>query len=320
MAAGTELERSPWPDALELALRLESDAGGSVRAVLLYGSRLQKTNPDRHSALDFVVLVDDYRRFYRSLVDSGELHRPTRIMTFLSDVLPPNVIAYTPDEGTAGIAKCLVVDKRHLGRALGPEPPDHFLLGRLVQELGYVWAASPTDEAWLKNQIDGAHARVLEWMAPYLEGPVDAAGLGRRLLEVCYQGEIRPESKSRADRVFEAQEEHFRSALRPALEAAVEEGVMERQGDRYQLVEPAPAAQRRRWRRHFLRSKTRTTLRWFKHMVTFANWLPYVQRKVERHTGKSIELTTLERRLPLLFLWPRAIHVLLTRPRREVDQ
>ncbi|MDX1492734.1 MAG: hypothetical protein R3253_01575, partial [Longimicrobiales bacterium] len=250
MAAGTELERSPWPDALELALRLESDAGGSVRAVLLYGSRLQKTNPDRHSALDFVVLVDDYRRFYRSLVDSGELHRPTRIMTFLSDVLPPNVIAYTPDEGTAGIAKCLVVDKRHLGRALGPEPPDHFLLGRLVQELGYVWAASPTDEAWLKNQIDGAHARVLEWMAPYLEGPVDAAGLGRRLLEVCYQGEIRPESKSRADRVFEAQEEHFRSALRPALEAAVEEGVMERQGDRYQLVEPAPAAQRRRWRRH----------------------------------------------------------------------
>lgn len=319
-ASGTDLERSPWPDALELALRLEAAAAGSVRAVLLYGSRLQKTNPDRHSALDFVVLVDDYRRFYQSLVASGELHRPTRVMTFLSDVLPPNVIAFTPEEGTVGIAKCLVVDKRHLARALGPEPPDHFLLGRLVQELGYVWSASPTDEAWIKEQIAGAHARVLEWMAPYLEGPVDAADLGRRLLEVCYRGEIRPESKSRADRVFEAQEEHFRTALRPTLEEAVDEGLMTRVGDRYQLSEPVPPAQRRRWRRHFLRSKTRTTLRWFKHMVTFDNWLPYVQRKVERHTGNSIELTTLERRLPLIFLWPRAIHVLLTRPRREVDE
>jgi hypothetical protein len=49
-------------------------------------------------------------------------------------------------------------------------------------------------------------------------------------------------------------------------------------------------------------------------VVTFANWLPYVVRKVERHTGRTIELTRLERKLPLLFLWPRAFHVLLTKP------
>ena len=59
---------------------------------------------------------------------------------------------------------------------------------------------------------------------------------------------------------------------------------------------------------------------WFKHMVTFANWLPYIVRKVERHTGRTIELTPLERKLPLIFLWPRAIHVLLTRPRREIER
>lgn len=312
--------RTPWPDALELAERLVADSGGSVKAVLLYGSRLQKTNPDKHSALDFMVLVDDYARFYQALSASDELHRPRRVMTLLANVLPPNVIAYAPDEGTAGIAKCLIVDKAHLARALGDSPPDHFLLGRLVQKLGYVWSASEADEAWVRDRIGEAHRGVLDWMAPYLEGPVDAAGLGRRLLEVCYRGEIRPESRSRADRVFEAQEEHFREVLQPALHQAVDDGVMVRTDDGYRLASPVPPAQRRRWQWHFVRSKTRTTLRWFKHIVTFANWLPYVQRKVERHTGRSIQLTTLERKLPILFLWPRAIHVLLTRPRREVDQ
>lgn len=320
MSAGPVVGRSPWPDALELAERLVADADGSVRSVLLYGSRLQKTNPDRHSALDFVVLVGDYRRFYEGLAASRELHRPTGVMTALAHVLPPNVIAYAPEEGTVGIAKCLVVDAPHLSRALGAEPPDHFLLGRLVQKVGYVWSASDADEAFVRDRIAEAHAGVLAWMAPYLDEPVDAAGLGRRLLEVCYRGEIRPESRSRADRVFEAQEEHFRVALEPALRRAVEEGSMVSTDAGYRLRAPVPPAERRRWRWHFIRSKTRTTLRWFKHIVTFANWLPYVQRKVERHTGRSIQLTTLERKLPIVFLWPRAIHVLLTRPRREVDQ
>lgn len=320
MSEGPVVGRSPWPDALELAEQLVADSDRSVRAVLLYGSRLQKTNPDKHSALDFLVLVENYRRFYEGLSAADELHRPRSVMTALANVLPPNVIAYAPHEGTAGIAKCLIVDRRHLARALGPDPPDHFLLGRLVQKVGYVWTASANDEAWLRSRIEEAHRGVVEWMAPYLEGPVDAAGLGRRLLEVCYRGEIRPESRSRADRVFQAQEEHFRVALQPALEQAAEEGVMEKTEAGYRLTAPVPATQRRRWRWHFVRSKTRTTLRWFKHIMTFANWLPYVQRKVERHTGRSIQLTTLERKLPLVFLWPRAIHVLLTRPRREVDQ
>ncbi len=311
--------RERWPEALTLAERLARDAAGSARLVLLYGSRLQKTNPDPHSALDFVVLVDDYRAFYSALARSGQLHRPVGVMTALARFLPPNVVAYAPEDGAAGLAKCLVVDQRDLARALGPEPPDHFLLGRLVQEVGYVWAASDADEAWVRARIEAADARVLDWMAPYLEGPVDAAELGRRVLEVCYEGEVRPESRSRSHRVFEAQEEHFRSALRPVLEAAAEEGSMERRGDRYALVRPPSEEERRRWRVHFMRSKARTTLRWFKHVVTFANWLPYVQRKVERHTGRSIELTTLERKLPLIFLWPRAVRVLLTRPEREVD-
>lgn len=308
-----------WPEAVELAESLASVAGDELRTVLLYGSRLNKTRPDRHSALDFVLVVRDYRSFYASLASAGEMHRPVGLMTWMAGILAPNVIAYTPEEGAGGIAKCLVVDHAHLQRALGPEPPDHFLLGRLVQRTGLVWSADAADRVWIDEQIAGAQARVLDWMAPYLVGPFTAATLGQRLLEVCYQGELRPESRGRATAVFEAQADHFSEALQPGIDAAVKEGrVVERDG-RFALASPASPAQERRWRWHFRRSKTRTTLRWFKHVVTFANWLPYVVRKVERHTGRTIHLTTLEKKLPIIFLWPRAIHVLVTRPRREIE-
>ena len=46
--------------AREMAERMAAAADGSMRAVILYGSHLLGANPDRHSALDFVVVVDEY--------------------------------------------------------------------------------------------------------------------------------------------------------------------------------------------------------------------------------------------------------------------
>lgn len=301
-----------------LSASLVEASGGRVRAVALYGSRLLDARPDRHSAFDFVVVVDDYRAFYAGLGASAELHRPVWLMTALAEVLPPNTMAFAPDEGEGAIAKCIVVSDEHLEGALGPDPPDHFLLGRLVQQVEIVWAASETDRRWVEDRLAGARGRVLDWMLPNLDGPVDAEGLGRRLLEVCYQGELRPEAKNRSRRIFEAQADHFREVFGPELERAAESGRLERVDGRYRSAEPVRASERRRWRRHFRISKARATARWFKHMVTFANWLPYIVRKVERHTGRTIELTWLERTLPIVFLWPRAIWVLLSRPRREI--
>jgi hypothetical protein len=306
------------PPAETLAARLVGAGSGSVRAVLLYGSQLLGARPGRHSAFDFVVVVDDYRRFHRGLAAAHELHRPIWLMTALAAVLPPNTMAFAPESGHGGIAKCLVVSSEHFARALGEHSPDHFLLGRMVQRVSTLWARSAADAAWVEERLAGARAGVLAWMLPYLEQPVDAAGLGRRLLEVCYQGELRPEAEDRAHRIFETQVEHFRSAFPAVLERGAAAGALVREGELYRPAAPAPPSVRRHWRSYFRRSKRRATLRWFKHMVTFANWLPYVVQKVERHTGKDIELTRLERAVPIVFLWPRAIHVLLTRPRREI--
>ncbi|MHC4933179.1 MAG: hypothetical protein ACYTGV_13415 [Planctomycetota bacterium] len=301
-----------------LTASLVDAAGGTVRAVILYGSQLLKTRPDEHSAFDLVVLVSDYRTFYAALKASGELHRPVWLMTAMARVLAPNAIAFAPNDGTGGIAKCQIVNREHFERALSADPPDHFLLGRLVQRVETIWSASPDDATWVDRQIAAARSRVLDWMLPYLDEPIDAVGLGRRLLEVCYGGEFRPEAKDRSERIFGAQADHFAEVFPAVLEEGVSDGLLAPDGDRFRPASPVPASVRRRWRRHFARSKARATSRWFKHMVTFANWLPYIQRKVERHTGRTIHLTRLERAMPIIFLWPRAIWILLTRPRREV--
>jgi hypothetical protein len=240
-------------------------------------------------------------------------------MTALAGCLSPSVMAFAPDDGRSGIAKYLLVSRADFEVATGPTPPDHFLLGRLVQRVGVVWARGDAEAAWLSARLSGARSGVLAWMAPYLEGPVDAEDLGRRILEVCYQGEVRPESAARAGRVFEAQTDHFREVLDPVLRDAERRGVVREVDGKYALAVPVQPSERRRWRAHFRRSKARTTARWLKHTVTFVNWLPYIVRKVERHRGHPIVLTALERRLPLIFLWPRAIYVLFTRPRREIE-
>ncbi len=316
--------------ARELAEALVAVSAGSIRSILLYGSHMLGANPDRHSAVDFVVIVDDYRAFYAALNEAGELHRPTWLLSMMAGLLPPNAIAFAPDDARNGLAKCIIVSSAHLERALGPCPPDHFLLGRLVQKVGLVYSAIPNDAEWVEQQLAAARAGVLEWMEPYLDGPVDAERLGRRMLEVCYGGELRPESRQRSDRIFESQAGHFREHFGPVLECGVEQGVLVESIDRdaehagalttYELARPASAASRRKWRWHFRKSKVRATARWFKHVATFDNWLPYIVHKVERHRGERIELTPLERRLPIIFLWPRVIKVLLTRPPKEVSR
>lgn len=60
----------------------------------------------------------------------------------------------------------------------------------------------------------------------------------------------------------------------------------------------------------FLRlSRLRGQLRWPKYLVTFDNWLDYLVAKVERHTGRPVELTERQRRWPLIFAWPRFLEL-----------
>lgn len=293
-----------------------------MAGVLLYGSHLLNAAPDKHSAYDFVVVVDAYAPFYSALKRSGAVHRPAWLFTAAARILPPNVIAFTPDEGREGMAKCLVVSRRDLARALGPRPPDHFLLARLIQKVALVWQRTADDGEWIEARLEEARDGVLGWVAPYLEEPFDAEAVGRTILQVCYRGELRPEAKNRSETIFLAQRDHFTAFLEEVLARAAGDGLLVPDpgggtASGYRFAARPGLGRRLRIRWYFARSKTRITVRWLKHVLTFDNWLPYIARKVERRMGTPVELTPLERRFPLVFLWPRVFRTLRSRPRRE---
>ena len=312
------MTRAGGQPAQRLAQSLVDVAGTQVRAVLLYGSHQLGAAPDRYSAYDLVVVVEEYVGTYRELRRRGFTHRPPRLMASLAWLLPPNVIAYTP-EGTDGpIAKCLIISARDFERELSARSRDHFMISRMIQEVGVLYVRDVTAGQWLDDCLAAARWTVLDWAAPYVAVPFTAETLTREMIAMCYRSEIRPESGSRASSVFEAQRAYLVETYEKLLSDASSEGLVVREGRGYRSARPPGRLARLRRFVYFNFSKLRVTARWLKHVLTFENWLPYVLRKVERRTGMSVQLTILERRLPLIFIWPRVFRVLRNRPSEEV--
>ena len=289
-------------------LRAGQDA---VVAVILYGSQLHRSSPGLHSAWDLVVLVKEYDSFHRAMRRAGHQRRSVVLMNFLGRILPPYVTDFSPEEAEGGIAKCLILTEEQFLTALGPGARDHFLKGRMVQHVEVVWTATEEDDRRIQDALSGARRDVLRWAGPFLEEPFDVEDLTRGMLQVSFAGELRPESGDRASEVFASQSRWLAGAFSDVLAAASADRVLQRVGERqYRFSSAYGPGARRALKRYFFRSKARTTARWFKHILTFNDWLTYIQRKAERRTGLTIELTAAERRWPLIFLWPKVFRVL----------
>jgi hypothetical protein len=306
------------PDAERLWRSLVAVVGeDQVRAVILFGSRMVQASPDRYSAYDLVVVAERYRPFYDALARAGLSDRSPAVQSLLNRTLAPNVIALAPEGWDGGpVAKIMVLEPADLERALAPDSPDHFLKGRLVQKVALLHARDAAAAEWVAGLLAGARADVLGWVGPFLDERFTAADAARRMLQVSYGGEVRPEAGDRVLHVFEVQRPYLEEAWRRVLDRAVADGVMQRDGDEYRYARRPDARAREAVRRYFLRSKARATARWLKHVLTFDNWLDYIARKVERRTGMRIEIGPWERRLPYLLLWPKVIRVLRARPPR----
>ena len=293
-----------------LVSRLRETGGDGLVAVLAYGSRLVSANPDQHSAYDLIVVVDDYGAFYRALSDGGYTARSAGWLATVSRVLAPTVIAFWPAPPDGPLAKCLVLSRADFARELGPRRLDHFCLGRMAHHISVVHARDPEAAAWVEDLVAGARRMVLDWTLPFLEGSFSVDDFCRRMLEISYAGEIRPERGGRVSAVYEAQRETLRGIYTPILEGGVASGTLERSNGKYRAAHPVSAVAQLRLNAYFGISKARATSRWVKHMLTFDRWFPYIVRKVERRTGMTFEITPLERRFPFPLLIPKALRVL----------
>lgn len=289
--------------------------GGQLVAVLLYGSRLTKTSPDKHSPFDLVLVVEEYRRFYAGLKAAGHLHRSPWVMAVLNRVLTPNSISHEPDQDTA--AKCLVLECAHFHRALSNRAKDHFCLGRMVQQIAVLYTRDERAASDVQHALETSHRTPLRWALPFLEAPFNAREFARGMVAVSYAGEIRPETGGRTSEVIDAQGEFFDRIYAPVLAEAAAGGLLVEEGGSYRPRRAPSWWAKARVRMYFMSSRVRSTARWVKHVYTFEGWQEYIVRKVERRMGVSVEITPAERRFPVILLWPKVVRVLASRPRTK---
>ncbi len=308
--AGVPADHVP-PEVRDVVDLLRDACGRDLVAVVFFGSRLLGTSPGEESAADLVVVVENYLRFYESIGSRLPAARHSGIMAALNRVLPPNIIYLNDPGGMRAGAKCFIVTDYDLGLALSPDAKDHFFRGRLAQRVHAVYTRSERDRVALERRIDAARRLTVDWVPIYLrEEPFGVLDFCRRMMEVSYAGEIRPEARSRVLEVYQSQASFFRLVYGRVLQEAAREGRLFADGDRYRLAKKPSWRERRRWAAFFRRSKARATLRWFKYMLTFDDWLDYIVRKIERRSGVRIELTKSERRLPAILLWPKAVRII----------
>jgi hypothetical protein len=305
------LPADPSPEAVALARHIVEIAGDSVSAIVFFGSRKSRARPDPYSAFDLFVVIEHARAFYERLASRGAVRRSAAVLAALQAVLPPNQISLQAEPGEATPrAKCAVVTTRGLRRQTSAQRDDHFCLGRLFQPTEILYAAPGREEETIVT-LARAHALTYEWGRPWLPPRFDVGQYCRTLLRVSFAAEIRPEPAGRAQALFDAQEEYLRPVYATLLAALAAAGELhEIAPGAYALVRPVGAYERLRLAAYFRWSKVRATARWAKHVVTFDDWLDFIVRKARRHTGEEIVLTDRERRMPLLFLWPRVIHYL----------
>ena len=308
----------PRPSVLEavtLAGEVAAAGGASVRAVIFFGSRRTgAASRDRFSAYDLFVLVRDYRDFYAGLRAAGQLRRRPGFVAWLNSWLPQNKLSFRGSGERMG--KLSVVTQESFLRETSPLRRDHFCAGRLFQPAEVVFAADDEARALALEGLAQAHALTLGWARPWLPERFDAEAFTRRILEVSLSREIRPEPSGRAGALWEAQREQLLSVYGRLLDAWVLEEDLVSEAGAFRLA-GAVAPEERAWlEAYFRRSKLRATLRWMKYILTFDDWLEYICRKAERHTGRPIELSSRERRWPLVFLWPRVFRYLRDKDRR----
>jgi hypothetical protein len=304
----TELTRPASSTARSLANEIATRHGGSLVAVLFYGSCLRRGTHE--GVLDFYAIVDSYASAYDS-----------RWLSLLNAALAPNVF-YLECESAAGTlrAKYAVISSKDFARAVSPRCRNPYIWARFAQPALLVYARDGEARDAVRRWVSQAIVTLVRRMAVFLpaKGRVQRyslAALWQEALKRTYSAEFRSESPEMIRSIYQAASERFDRAGAEALRELAAEGWIDRVQERGNAVEVEMSLSRRtaarlRWALTRPLAKALALLRLLKTALTFGDWVPYVLWKIERHSGVHIEPTERQRRHPLIFGWPVLIRLL----------
>jgi len=269
-----ELARESSPEAQAMAAHLAKRPG--VAAVLFYGARL-RGSPDAKDGggpLDFYVLTD-----------SDTAYHGAGLSALANRLLPPNVYYEALEGPPRTEAKVAVASLAAFRSRMRPQALDTSFWARFAQPVALVWARSDSDRDRAIEAVQAAVTTAAWWAVRLAPEDAQGADIWRALFRQTYGSELRVEGGSRADGIVRAA---------PARYADLAE----------MLFTPVQQAQhrsaRRGWALRRVLGKLRNVARLIKAAFTYRGGLAYALGKVERHSGRPVELKSWERRWPWL--------------------
>jgi len=306
-----ELREPVRPAVTWLAAQIAARHGDAVLGVLFYGSCLR--NETDEGVLDFWVVVDDYRSAYTN-----------RVHAFLNPIAPPNVFFLERDfEGRPLRTKYGVISRHAFenGTSLGAWHP--YVWARFAQPARLLSCRDDEARAFFEASISQAIVTLVGRLVCHLP---NRGGLLRFSLPAfwqeafrrTYDSERRPETEDTIRNHYLSDEARYDAVAAFALHHLTATGHFDATTEhpRSFSVTLSPnklSRMRLRWKIMRVYSRLLGLERLLKTAFTFGDWVPYVLWKLERHTGRKIELTPRQREHPLIFAWPIILPLLLRR-------
>jgi hypothetical protein len=286
-----EIARPVAPAVAAMAEAIRARHAEATLAVLFYGSglRLGDATAAGEGVLDFYLVVDSYRRAYRS-----------RGLAIANRLLPPNVFYIElPHEGRRLRAKYAVIAAGQLRRRLWPGYPEPALWARFCQPVRLLFARDRETASAVAAMLGAAVEAFVAAALPLVGSRFGARELWLAGFAATYRAELRAEGQGRPEALYEADAARYDRLLDLALGAL---GAVEGEPDAAGSYRRAAPFQAGAWRwlaRRWL-GRTLHLLRLVKGSFTFEGGVDYILWKIERHTGRRPRMSDWERRHPVL--------------------
>lgn len=306
-----ELQQPVLPGVEWLAKELAKIHGETVLGVLFYGSGLRE--PTDEGVLDYWVIVDDYRAAYSS-----------RLHAIFNRVAPPNVFYLEREhEGSILRTKYGVISHSAFEHGTTRKAWHPYVWARFAQPVRLIACRDEEALSFLVSAVANAVVTMIERLVCFLP---DRSGIFRFSLSAfwqeafrrTYDSERRPESEDLIRGLYSANADRYDRVATHALHHLAEQGQFANataHPHAFSLTLSGRTRWNNRLRWRFMRSYARVLglIRLGKTAFTFGDWVPYVLWKLERHTGRRLELSERQRRHPLIFAWPIILPLLIRR-------
>ena len=306
-----ELREPVRPNVEWLAREIAKRHGESVLGVLFYGSCLRQETDE--GVLDFWVIVDDYRPAY-----SNRLH------AWINHIAPPNVFYLELEhDGTRLRTKYGVIDRKAFEKGTSLDAWHPYVWARFAQPARALVCRDEAARAVLVAAVANAIITMvgrLVWMLPSRGGLLrfTLAAFWQEAFRRTYDTERRPEAEELIRSLYTPNAERYDRVATLAIQHLASLGYFEEatpHARSFSIEAPARAQRGAQLRWRLMRPLARFLglVRLLKTAFTFGDWVPYVLWKLERHTGRRIELSERQRKHPLIFAWPIILPLLRKR-------